>query len=138
MIDAQKSASDICLDYNLKVPPLPKAQINWCYGLAEDKSKVAFCPKTLRPYYTVNGRNWEDIAKECFNVNSIKPLFSGCKYLLNYVLKYEKKPNFIELVIFYYNRYVVSGKKNTLPYLTELWTEELCEKFLMAAKDYTP
>ena len=41
LLDAQKSASDIFLDYNLKVPPLPKAQINWCYGVEyQDKSKV--------------------------------------------------------------------------------------------------
>jgi hypothetical protein len=31
-LDAQKSASDIFLDYNIKVPTLPKAEINWCYG----------------------------------------------------------------------------------------------------------
>lgn len=41
LLDAQKSASDIFLDYNLKVPPLPKAQVNWCYGVEyQDKSKV--------------------------------------------------------------------------------------------------
>jgi len=33
LLDAQKSASDIFLDYNLKVPPLPKPEINWCYKL---------------------------------------------------------------------------------------------------------
>ena len=36
LLDAQKSASDIFLDYNLKIPPLPKSEINWCYGLNED------------------------------------------------------------------------------------------------------
>ena len=63
LLDAQKSASDIFLDYNLKVSPLPKAVINWCYGTDEnDGSKVQFCPKTLRTYYTVEGRNWEELA----------------------------------------------------------------------------
>lgn len=33
LLDAQKSASDIFLDYNLTVPPLPKSEINWCYGV---------------------------------------------------------------------------------------------------------
>jgi hypothetical protein len=58
LLDAQKSASDIFLDYNLKVPPLPKAEINWCYKLNKDESKVQFNSKTLRPFYTVEGRNW--------------------------------------------------------------------------------
>jgi hypothetical protein len=35
LIDAQKSASDIILDYNLKISELPKGEINWCYGLSE-------------------------------------------------------------------------------------------------------
>lgn len=33
LLDAQKSAADIFLDYFIKVPPLPKPEINWCYGV---------------------------------------------------------------------------------------------------------
>lgn len=41
LLDAQKSASDIFLDYNIKVPPLPKPEVRWCYGLTYiDKSQV--------------------------------------------------------------------------------------------------
>jgi hypothetical protein len=59
LLDAQKSASDIFLDYNLKVPPLPKAEINWCYGLeTKFDEDLQFCPKTLRPFYIVKGRVW--------------------------------------------------------------------------------
>ena len=136
LLDAQKSASDIFLDYNIKVPPLPKAEINWCYGLKEDKSKVQFNPKTLRPFYTVEGRVWEEVALECFKVEKINQLFSGCKLMINYIEKYEKKPEPIEMMIFYYNRIVEGGKKKTLPFLTEIWTKELCEKFLKAAEAY--
>jgi len=119
LLDAQKSASDIFLDYNLKVPPLPKAAIDWCYKLDPiEDGLVHFNRKTLRPFYTVNGRVWEDIAKECYKVNNVAVLFSGCKVMINYILKYEKKPELIEMIIFYYNRYVESGKRTTLPYLT--------------------
>lgn len=94
LLDAQKSASDIFLDYNLKVPPLPSPAINWIYGVEEvDPSGVEFNPKTLRPYYTVKGRVWEEVALECFKVKSTKDLFSGCKMLINFVEKYQKKPN---------------------------------------------
>jgi hypothetical protein len=59
LLDAQKSASDIFLDYNLKVPPLPKPQIAWpCYGMEPAESDVQFNPKTLRPFYNVKGQVW--------------------------------------------------------------------------------
>ena len=93
LLNAQKSASDIFLDYNLKAPPLPKARVNWCYGTnKEDLSDVQFNPKTLRPFYTVKGRCWEQLAQERFKVNTVSVLFSGCKYLLEYIEKYEQKP----------------------------------------------
>jgi len=120
LLDAQKSASDIFLDYFIKVPPLPKAEINWCYGIeTKNMSQVQFCPKTLRPFYTVNGKTWEECAMDCFKVNTIQKLFSGCKLLINYIEKYQKKPEFTELALFYYNRIVEGGKKTTLPFLTE-------------------
>ena len=56
--------------------------------------------------------------------------------LINYIQKYEKKPELIELIIFYYNRIIEGGKKNTLPFLTQTWSEELCEKFLKSAEGY--
>lgn len=59
-MDAQKSASDIFLDYFIKVPALPKAKVEWCYGVDfKDKSVVEFCPKTLRPFYIVKDKTWE-------------------------------------------------------------------------------
>jgi hypothetical protein len=58
-LDAQKSASDIFLDYNIKIPALPKAQVNWCYGVDYiEESHVEFNPKTLRPFYHVKGELW--------------------------------------------------------------------------------
>jgi hypothetical protein len=33
LIDAQKLASDIFLDYNFKANELPKGSVNWKYGL---------------------------------------------------------------------------------------------------------
>ena len=136
LLDAQKSAADIFLNYNLVAPPLPKAEINWCYGVDyKDPSKVNFNPKTLRPFYTVEGRTWEEVATECFKVDSVQKLFSGCKLLLNYIEKYSKRPEFIELVLFYYNRLIEAGKKTTLPFLTEIWSQELAEKFIKASED---
>lgn len=70
---------------------------------------------------------------EVFKVDNVSKLFSGCKLLVNYIEKYHKKPELVELIIFYYNRVIEGGKKTTLPFLTELWSKELLEKFLKAA-----
>jgi hypothetical protein len=135
LLDAQKSASDIFLDYNIKVPPLPKPEVRWCYGLSHiDESKVQFNPKTLRPFYTSAGKRWDECAKETFKVSDVNMLFKGCKYLENYVLKFEKLPNHAELLLFYFNRYVEAGKETTLPLLTHQWTQELLDKFTQACE----
>ena len=138
LADASKSASDIFLDFNLKAPALPKAKVNWCYGLNDqDDSQVQFNPKTLRPFYHVKGELWEECAKRCFKVNSVTKLFKGCKYLEAFIAKHERLPVYHELLIFYFNRYVEADKTTTLPYLSEQWTHELVEKFNKAAEGRT-
>lgn len=75
------------------MPPLPQPTVFWCYGLNPiDNSKVQFNRKTMRPYYQIQGRKWEECAKETFKVIDVNELFKGCKYMENYVLKYEKLP----------------------------------------------
>lgn len=44
-------------------------------------------------------------------------------------MKHKKQPTKDELAIFYYNRYVESGKKATLPHLTERWIEDLLASY---------
>lgn len=34
-----------------------------------------------------------------------------------------------QLILYYYNRYVVKNKKSTLPYLTEPWAEKLIVEY---------
>jgi hypothetical protein len=52
------------------------------------------------------------------------------------VLKYEKLPQVDELLVFYYNRYVESGKMATLPYMVRFWAEGLAERFNKVASRY--
>jgi hypothetical protein len=47
------------LDYNAVIPPLPKAEINWCYGLKEFDVKVEICPETMRPFTKVGKVSWK-------------------------------------------------------------------------------
>lgn len=34
-MDAQKSAADIFVDFDYKIVPLPKSEVNWAYGLVK-------------------------------------------------------------------------------------------------------
>lgn len=52
------------------------------------------------------------------------------------MLKYEKLPEVDELMLFYHNRYVESGKMKTLPYLVKFWAEGLSKKFNEVAHRY--
>jgi hypothetical protein len=56
-------------------------------------------------------------------------LFKGCKYIDEFILKHKKKPTRSEIAVFYYNRYVESAKKATLPFQTQLWIEQLLAQF---------
>ncbi len=59
-MDAQKSAADIFVDYHYKPNKLPDAEVCWAYKLKEyEPSIIKICPKTLRPYFTVNNQKWD-------------------------------------------------------------------------------
>lgn len=118
MLDESKSASDIFLDYNVQIPPLPKAEINWCYGLKEFKNvSVEICPETLRPFTKIGKKGWRQLAIEAYGVEDIADLFSGNRAFSKFVVKYKRFPiSADELAIFFYNRFIHMGKKATLPY----------------------
>ena len=51
------------------------------------------------------------------------------KYFEAFLKKYKKMPTKDELILFYYNRVVLAGKKGTLPYMTETWAERLVAEY---------
>ena len=129
LMDAQKSAADIFIDYNFKPDKLPQAGINWVYKLTEyEPTKIKICPKTMRPFYRINNKKWEVSAEEIFSV-PVKNMMKGMKYYQNFLAKHKKIPTKDELITFYYNRYVVANKTNTLPYLTERWASEVISDY---------
>ena len=59
LMDAQKSAADIFIDYNFVPNKLPEAEVNWAYKLTEyEYVKIPICPKTMRPYMKSNELEW--------------------------------------------------------------------------------
>lgn len=45
------------------------------------------------------------------------------------MFKYDKLPTVDELILFYYNRHVVSGKHSTLPCVVAKWSNRLIEEY---------
>ena len=117
------------MDYNVIVPELPEAEVNWKYGLEEHEHNIEICPKTARPVSVIEDRSWSKYAKEVFGFSGNKQLFKGCKYMEEFILKYKRQPNEAELALFYYNRYIGSGKKATLPFETGKWVKQLLEAY---------
>lgn len=129
LLDEHKQVEEIFLDYNVQVPALPAPEVNWSFGLEKFDHQVTISPATLRPLTKVEGRNWDQQAQEIFKVESGKDLFKGCKYIQEFILKFNQKPNLAELAVFVYNRLVESGKKNTLPFLAKEWMEYLLGQY---------
>lgn len=140
LVDPSKSAADIFLDYNLDLPAPPAPQVNWAYGLKEfGPVPVAICPKTMRPFFTVAGAPWEEAARAVFGIAPRKML-PRHKYYAAFLLKYQRKPSKEEFLLFLYNRVVAAGKMKTLPFLAELWADQVLRDFeaVLAPKDAEP
>ena len=56
-------------------------------------------------------------------------MLKGQKYYEGFIEKHKKIPTKDEVILFYYNRYVLADKCNTLPYLTDRWVEEICGEY---------
>ena len=73
--------------------------------------------------------DWEEDYKKRYQVTEF---FKGRKYHEEFLRKYGRVPNKSELIIFYYTRYIIGGKKATLPFLTDPWANELIEEYTHA------
>lgn len=93
--------------------------MNWKYGM-EDFEHPKICPKTLRPFHKEKKEN--SIQEENLSLKEYK-------YFEAFVFKYEKLPTVDELILFYYNRIVESGKCKTLPYMVAKWAKQLIEDY---------
>lgn len=45
-------------------------------------------------------------------------------------------PNADELVLFYYNRYVIGGKKSTLPAFVNEWAEDFVKEYSLCMEEH--
>lgn len=63
-------------------------------------------------------------------------MIKGRKYLEGFWRKYNKMPTIDELIVFYYNRYVIANKKNTLPFMTKQWAEQFIQEYTKALEEH--
>jgi hypothetical protein len=56
------------LDYNVIIPELPSAAINWNYGLKHVEHRIEINPETMRPQSQLMGRDWQKVAQETFGL----------------------------------------------------------------------
>lgn len=64
LLDAQKSAADLTLEYNFKAPALPEPKISWAYGLkVYEKQILKINPKTFRPQSTYGDKKWQEFVE---------------------------------------------------------------------------
>ena len=132
LLDEHKQAAEIFLDYNVKVPEVPEAEVSWKYGLEDYEHTIKISPETGRPVTMDNEMSWSKAAKGVFGFSSNKQLFKGCKYMEEFIMKYKKRPSRDELAIFYYNRYVEADtkhRKTTLPHQTEKWVDQILKAY---------
>jgi hypothetical protein len=77
---------------------------------------------------TYHGKSWEEYLENRIHICANK-LFKGRKYFEHFLIKYNKVPNKDELIAFYYNRYITANKVQTLPYLTEVWSNNFISEY---------
>lgn len=78
----------------------------------------------MRPYFTIGNEKWDSKAEKSFSV-PVEKMIKGQKYYEGFIEKHKKFPTKDELILFYYNRYVMADKCKTLPYLIDRWSEEI-------------
>lgn len=89
----------------------------------------------MRPYYKIDGTTWKKKAAMLYNIQDIDLLFKGNKYTQKFMRKYKKLPEFEQLAIFFYNRFIIAGKEDTLPFLCQRFVEQLVREYSIAGEN---
>lgn len=110
--------------------------VGWGYGLGPlPKKLVRICPATCRPYYTLeDGRVWSAAAESVYGI-PVGAMMSLDKKFGDFVCRYGAYPTREELLVFIYNRYVVCGRRRTLPAALEQLVSETMEEFAEIMRD---
>eukprot|EP00475_Leptophrys_vorax_P032537 TRINITY_DN5031_c0_g1_i1.p1 TRINITY_DN5031_c0_g1~~TRINITY_DN5031_c0_g1_i1.p1 ORF type:complete len:841 (-),score=220.30 TRINITY_DN5031_c0_g1_i1:2410-4932(-) len=144
LVNPNLSASAIVLASDWVAPQTPAPVVEWAYGIEEFKvPAIDVCLATCRPFSVVDGTSWVECAEESalklFKENvSVENMLSTYKAFGTFVGKYGKYPSLDELIVFVYNRYVVHGRRSTLPHQTVELISRTQEDFNKTIKTLLP
>jgi hypothetical protein len=126
-VDPKYSAKDITLEMNWS-PVTPVPHCEWSYGLdPQPRTDVKICPTTVRPYYKVGERKWQELSEEKYG--PVKQQISANEHYGNCISRYGKYPTKPEFLTYMYNREVVRGTHRTLPAGIYQFTDEIYEEY---------
>lgn len=135
MIKPCCNASSITLPLDWTPGPLPKASVNWAYGLGELKQvHVEICGFTCRPYSTIGDKEWQVVAEEKFNIPHERML-SIHRAFGDFVTKYKKYPTNEEFILFLFNH---EKNQGTLPAQIIHMVKRTFKEFETVCREDTP
>ena len=132
------------------VPPLDissieeRPAIEWAYGLkAYDRCDVSICPDTARPFCSLVTKDaqeisWKQEAEAVYGfVHESNTMISVHEGYGKFVEEFGFYPLEPELALYLRQKWIVSGKKNTLPYLLQQFISEILESVHPVASEIT-
>ena len=139
-IDTQKNLSDIEFEKLIEIKEIPKCKTFKNWENYEDEKTIYYtkiCPKTMRPYYTIEDETWKDCLAKKIDIS--KPFLSLDSDYGRFVSQYLKYPTLDEFILFIYRKYVFNSKVyNTLPLLISDLCQMIIKEFIPVIKDVSP
>jgi len=119
--------------------------VDWAYGLEEyERSVVPICNGTGRPYSLMAARGgradetWQEAAESFYGFSVDKTMLSGHESFGNFVVERGFYPSEAEFVLHLRQKWVVSGKKKTLPHLLRQFVSEIMESVARLTAEIEP
>ena len=114
--------------------PFAAAVVDWGYGLRRyEKSSVPLCPATSRPFSRVarddpgSPQLWQEAAESFYGFAVGEAMLSGHESYGNFVAEMGFYPSAAEFSLYLRQKWILSGKKRTLPHLMEQFASEIME-----------
>ena len=110
-----------------------EAIVDWAYGLKRyERSAVPMCHGTARPFSRVERpclpeQVWQEAAEAFYGFGVDKTMLSGHESYGNFVASLGLYPSEAEFALYLRQKWILSGKKKTLPHLLGQFMSEILE-----------
>ena len=110
--------------------------VDWAYGLREyERSVVPVCAATCRPKSRVeneagNDQTWKEAAETFYGFSVDKSMLSAHESFGNFVTELGFYPSEAEFALYLRQKWIISGKKKTLPHLLCQFLSEIMDSMV--------